>query len=392
MQMKKFLLFFAAMTVIGTAIAQVPQKLSYEAIVRDSAFVALDSVQVGIQLSLVSDTSSGTAVYSEIHTPTTSSSGLVQLQIGTGMTTDIFSAINWADGPYYLMTKIDPAGGSDFSIQGATKLLAVPYAHVSVSATKADTAGRASGLNFRVSSEGDSLVLGNGDFLILPGLSEANPFFPPGFVHCDPDNPTVIDTVISTTGNVWMDRNLGASRVAESSTDSLAYGSLFQWGRFADGHQCRNSDTTSALASTSAPTTDQAWSGKFIVNPTSPSDWLSTQNDNLWQGVDGVNNPCPSGFRLPTEAEWEEEIDSWGESDKNATGAYNSPLKLPVSGGRSRSSGDPFNAGLFGGNWSSSVSGSSARSRYLFFVSGDAGLFSNFRAVGGAVRCLKEQP
>jgi uncharacterized protein (TIGR02145 family) len=389
MQMKKLFFLLGAFLIGGMAFAQVPQKLSYEAIVRDSAFVELDNVQISIQLSLVSDTTSDTPVYTETHTPTTGSDGLVQLLIGTGTTTDTFSGINWAEGPYFLMTKIDPAGGTDYTISGETRMLAVPYAQVSVSATKADTVGRASGLNFRVSYQGDSLVLGNGKFLILPGLSVANPSFPSGFVHCDPDNPTEINLVTSTTGAVWMDRNLGASRVAESSTDSLAYGSWFQWGRFADGHQCRNSAETSTLASTTTASADQAWAGKFIVINTLPFDWLSTQDNNLWQGVDGVNNPCPTGFRIPTETEWEGERAKWAESgNKNSTGAYNSPLKLPVSGYRSNSSGGPFGVGSRGRYWSSSVSGSDAR--YLYFYSSDAGLRSNYRAFGGAVRCLKD--
>jgi hypothetical protein len=284
MQMKNFFLLFAATMTIGTAFTQVPQKLSYEAIIRDNAFVVLESVQVGIELSVVSDTSSmSSAVYTETHIPTTSANGLVQLLIGSGTTADTFSNIDWADGPYYLMTKIDPAGGTDYTISGVTEMLAVPYVQLSVSATKADTAGRASGLNFRVSGRGDSLILENGEFLILPGLSALNgpPVFPEGYVLCDTANPTIIQTVTSTTERVWMDRNLGASRVAQSPDDNLAYGDLYQWGRFADGYQCRNSDTTSTLASTAASSPDSAWYGKFILSTSDPVDWLSTPDSML---------------------------------------------------------------------------------------------------------------
>jgi hypothetical protein len=288
MQMKNFFLLFAATMTIGTAFTQVPQKLSYEAIIRDNAFVVLESVQVGIELSVVSDTSSmSSAVYTETHIPTTSANGLVQLLIGSGTTADTFSNIDWADGPYYLMTKIDPAGGTDYTISGVTEMLAVPYVHYAGSATRADTAGRTSGLIFRVST-GDSLILGDGTSLILPGLTSANPSFSQGFVHCDPANPTIIDTVMSATGRVWMDRNLGASRVAQSPDDNLAYGDLYQWGRFADGYQCRNSDTTSTLASTAASSPDSAWYGKFILSTSDPVDWLSTPDSMLWQGVNGV--------------------------------------------------------------------------------------------------------
>ncbi|MCI5141738.1 MAG: hypothetical protein D3909_08430, partial [Candidatus Electrothrix sp. ATG1] len=88
-----------------------------------------------------------------------------------------------------------------------------------------------------------------------------------------------IPTVTSTTGRVWMDRNLGASRVATSQTDSQAYGDLYQWGRLIDGHQKRTSSTTAGLSTSDAP-----GHGYFV---TSSSDWRITQNNQLWQGAEG---------------------------------------------------------------------------------------------------------
>ena len=89
------------------------------------------------------------------------------------------------------------------------------------------------------------------------------------------------------TNRIWLDRNLGATQVATSSTDADAYGDLYQWGRGTDGHEKRDSDTTSTLSST-----DQPGHGDFILAPDSPNDWRDLQNDNLWQGVDGINNPA----------------------------------------------------------------------------------------------------
>jgi hypothetical protein len=153
-----------------------------------------------------------------------------------------------------------------------------------------------------------------------PGLWEYKgivpvPVFPSGSVFCDSNNPTEIVEAISLTGRVWMDRNLGASRVALSSSDSDAYGDLYQWGRRADGHQCRNAITTSTLSSS-----DQPGHGDFIIATSSPYDWRSPQNIDLWLGLSGVNNPCPSGFRLPTEAEFSIEHTSW--PSFNAAGAF----------------------------------------------------------------------
>lgn len=204
----------------------------------------------------------------------------------------------------------------------------------------------------------------------------------PGFVHCDPANPTaIVDVTNPTTGKIWMDRNLGAAQAATSSTDAAAYGDLYQWGRFADGHQCRTSATT-----TTHSTTDQPGHGNFILAPSSPYDWRSPQNTNLWQGINGVNNPCPTGYRLPTETELNAERLSW--SSSNAAGAFASPLKLPMAGGRSLSYGSLFNVGSSGYYWSSTVSGT--LSRLLEFRSTDASMNSGYRASGFSVRCIKD--
>jgi uncharacterized protein (TIGR02145 family) len=188
-----------------------------------------------------------------------------------------------------------------------------------------------------------------------------------------------VNTVTNlTTGKIWMDRNLGATQVATSSTDAASYGDLYQWGRGADGHQIRTSATTSTLSSTDAP-----GNTLFI---TSGSDWRSTQNDILWNGVNGVNNPCPSGYRLPTSAELDAERLSW--SNKDADGAFASPLKLPMAGYRLDSNGSLYAVGTLGFYWSNTVSSTSAR--YLYFNSSNAYMDADRRALGLSVRCLKD--
>jgi len=114
---------------------------------------------------------------------------------------------------------------------------------------------------------------------------------------------TVVNTVISpVTKRVWMDRNLGASRAAISREDALAKGDLYQWGRNADGHQISVSETTSTLSNS-----DIAPNGLFITTPIDNSDWKVTPNNNLWQVVNGLNNVCPTGFRIPTINEFKAE-------------------------------------------------------------------------------------
>jgi uncharacterized protein (TIGR02145 family) len=192
---------------------------------------------------------------------------------------------------------------------------------------------------------------------------------------------STVSTVTSSTGKVWMDRNLGASRAATSSTDEQAYGDLYQWGRGTDGHEKRTSGTTSSLSSSNTP-----GHGNFITSSSGNYDWCSSQNDNLWQGVNGINNPCPTGFRIPTIAEWEAERTSW--SSNNSSGSFASPLKLPVAGYRLSSNGTLSYVGSFGHYWSATQQGGYA---YILDFGTSALAGSSYpRSYGYSVRCLKD--
>lgn len=171
---------------------------------------------------------------------------------------------------------------------------------------------------------------------------------PPGTV-CNP-----------STGRIWMDRNLGASQVATGPYDSTAYGGYYQWGRA----------TTSFTI------------GLNVF----PQDWSIPQNDNLWQGVNGINNCCPEGYRIPTSAEWDEERLSW--SSNNAEGAFGSPLNLTAAGKRDAITGAYITPGIHGGYWSSTVSG--VYSSYLYFNSNTSVLGLCWRGYGRSVRCIRD--
>ena len=209
---------------------------------------------------------------------------------------------------------------------------------------------------------------------------------------CDGSAPTIVVPIISTTGKIWMDRNLGASRAATSYDDYQAYGCLYQWGRGNDGHA--SITWTSATAGTpvnsataTLATTDSPGNPLFITNGTSPYDWLTTKNDALWQGVAGTNNPCPSGYRVPTNAELTAEVTTY--SITNSATAYASDHKFVVAGDRYYSGGSlQKHRGGLGYFWSSAVSGTRASNRN--FNSGSAGSSSSYRAGGFSVRCLKD--
>jgi hypothetical protein len=232
--------------------------------------------------------------------------------------------------------------------------------------------------------------------------------------------------VVSRTGRIWMDKNLGAKQVATSPDDSLAFGFYYQWGRGSDGHQERLStpyyynnlyfmsnvqadpgyswrEGTNVLSGgndlpESIVNFNRANPGsnpKYITQSFSDSpehkyflhireyndlnaeyeydsntranvfkfteyDWRYPSNDDLWQGINGTNNPCPLMFRLPTETEWSQEISSWDQS-LIGFGAFNSYLRLPAASYRLVKTGyfNQFFRGVFlsmqGYYWSSTI-------------------------------------
>ncbi|MCM0060080.1 MAG: hypothetical protein NBV57_04405 [Algoriphagus sp.] len=232
--------------------------------------------------------------------------------------------------------------------------------------------------------------IGNLQAQLFGGQLKSTAFYPPGTVHCNSQIQTAVVEVINpVTGRIWMDRNLGAAQVATSSTDALAFGDLYQWGRGADGHQCRNSGTRSTISSGNQPGHDD-----FILVPTSSvtDDWRNPQNNNLWQGVNGINNPCPLGFRVPTAAEFTSERQSWT-GGNNSVGAFNSVLKLPLSGFRERDTGvisfvDDLNR-TYGMLWTSSIVNDAEEAQFFAYWSGNAFVNPYPRSRGYAIRCIK---
>jgi len=559
--MKKLFTIAAAILMTASVWAQAPQKMSYQAVVRDASNSLITTQAVGMQISILQGSSSGTPVYVETQTLSTNANGLVSLEIGTGtLVSGDLTTIDWANDTYFIKTETDPTGGTGYTITGTSQLMSVPYAlyaKESGSSTPgpqgpagndgADGADGADGNDGAVGPQGpigltgpagndgvdgidgtvgatgaagtngidgavgatgsqgiqgiagndgavgpqgpigltgpagndgvdgadgndgavgatgsqgiqgiagndgavgpqgpigltgpagndgvdgadgndgavgatgsqgiqgiagndgvdgadgnDGAVGATGTFqsgtvagqmlywngtawvTVATGNEGQVLTFTGGVPSWTGGTPPTPNVTNATTGKIWMDRNLGASQVATSSTDAASYGDLYQWGRAADGHQIRTSGTTATLSGI-----DQPAHGDFITINSGNYDWRSPQNDNLWQGVSGVNNPCPSGYRLPTDTELEAERASWGTN--NAAGAFGSPLKLPMSGYRNYSNGSLNNVGTFGYYWSSTVSG--ANSRYLNLDSSDASVFTDIRAYGFSVRCIKD--
>ncbi|MEZ4936753.1 MAG: hypothetical protein R2799_04085 [Crocinitomicaceae bacterium] len=127
--MKKIYLFAFAILFGSSAFSQTPEKMTYQAVVRDASNSLLANQSIGMQVSILQGSATGTPVYVETLNPTTNNNGLVTVEIGTGtIVLGDFSSIDWGNGPYFIMTETDPAGGANYTITGTSQLLSVPYA------------------------------------------------------------------------------------------------------------------------------------------------------------------------------------------------------------------------------------------------------------------------
>ena len=125
----RFPLLISILIYCSSFLAQAPTKISYQAVIRNTANALVVNQQVGLQISILQYTSSGNPVYVETHQLNTNSNALISLQIGGGnIVSGDMGLINWEDGPYFIKTETDPSGGTNYSITGVTQLLSVPYA------------------------------------------------------------------------------------------------------------------------------------------------------------------------------------------------------------------------------------------------------------------------
>ena len=166
--MKKLFTLAAFIFLAIIVLSQSPQKLSYQAVVRNSQGKLVATAAVGIRFSILQGSSSGTLVYSETFNAVTNVNGLVTVDIGTGTTSGDFATIDWALGPYFLKTETDPTGGTNYSIAGVSQFMSVPYA---LYAEKSNVDGSETkivgGTNISVTGTGTSVspyVISNGGF------------------------------------------------------------------------------------------------------------------------------------------------------------------------------------------------------------------------------------
>ncbi len=127
--MKRIFLLAGLVTLSWTSLAQAPQGINYQAVIRNSAGTILSNSNVGLKISLIQTSPTGTVVYEESFSPTTSNYGLVNVIVGQGtVISGDFSTIDWANGPYFVELASDATGGTNYTVMGTQQLMSVPYA------------------------------------------------------------------------------------------------------------------------------------------------------------------------------------------------------------------------------------------------------------------------
>jgi hypothetical protein len=206
-------------------------------------------------------------------------------------------------------------------------------------------------------------------------------------------NAVLYTTVRAADGQIWLQQNLGTSAVAGSATDTAGYGHLFQWGRWDDGHQLRNSTTALATSLSSNNPSGLGTGSPNFYRGNNPNDWWASGNgSDTWSdappSVTNGTDPCAAigpNWHLPAQSEWAAMLTL--ENITNVATAFASNLKLTAAGMREANAGNLLNVGLYGNYWTSTTSGIYAKDVTLL----DNGVNPNddaLRSYGFSVRCV----
>lgn len=277
MTMKRIFVIYVVVLFSIAAFGQAPDKISYQAVIRNSSDQLVIDKQIGMQISILKTSPDGINVYKEIQKPTTNANGLVTIEIGTGTTTDSFASIDWSAGPYFIKTEIDPDGGTNYTIIGTSQLLSVPYA---LHAKTADSI-----MQEIVSKSYVDAFLNKIDELEV--LSN-------GFVDARDQNNY---KVVKIGDQIWMAENLKylpkVDAVDNGSEDAAA-------GKYYYVYDYVPSGASETEQINNAATTLNYQTYGVMYNWNAAMNGSASSNNNP-SGVQGV---CPSGWHLPSNAEW----------------------------------------------------------------------------------------
>jgi uncharacterized protein (TIGR02145 family) len=371
--------------------AQTPALIPYQAIARNAAGEPLASSTLNARFTIHDGTATGTSLWQELQTVSTSALGLFTVQLGSSVS---LGNVNWANGAKFMQVELDLGNG--FVDIGTQQLLSVPYAL------------HAGSVNLDVSAIGDTLFVGDGSFVIVPGISEANN-------NSNGGGGTSTGTTLHTCGtpNVHNpDLTYGSMTDQEGNTyKTIVIGTQEWMAENLNTSIYRNGDAIATGLS------NAEWQN--TIN-TQQGAWAYYNNDasyacpygklyNWFTCVD-ARHLCPVGWHVPSDAEWTILTDYLGGEEiaggkmkttgtiEAATGLWLSPnAEATNSSGFSGTPGGVrwYDGGFYdfldGYWWSSSESANDlAGCRLLTFDIGDALSFSELKQFGFFVRCLRD--
>ena len=373
--MRKLYLLFLSVLLTASLFAQSPQRMSYQAVIRNGNDQLVANHAVGMQISILQGSETGTAVYVETQTPTTNANGLVTIEVGGGTpVTGTLAGIDWSTGTYFIKTETDPTGGTTYTITGTSQMLSVPYAFYSISAGTSDA------LQSQINMMKNSMVAG-------------------GFVT-DYDNN--IYNVINIGTQVWMAENLKTTKFNDGTaipniTDNTA------WAALTTGAYCDYNNTPS----------NSTISGRLY-------NWYAVDNNTATKvASNGGKNVCPTGWHVPSDEEWttltdfltnngygyQGSGDDIGKSLASTSGWIPDPTAGNVGNDQTSNNRSSFTAlpvggrytvgafnlsGVYGNWWNSSeYSTTQAFNRFLGNYSSVLFRYFDLKQYGLSVRCLQ---
>jgi len=413
---KRFFSIISLLHIVFCMHAQTPQLLSYQAVVRNTSNQLAVNQQCRIRIHLLPTASSITSLYSEEHLSTTNANGLFSIEIGDGTVLNgNFSAIDWSTGSVFLQSEIDPSGGTNFTISSTQRLLSVPYALYAANSgssipgpqgpsgpqgatgpagpqgvtgaqgpagPQGATGAQGPPPNFSVSETGDTLFLGNGSFLIVPGISAAN--------NTGGGNDFVSEiegnhyTVVTIGTQTWMAENLRTAFYCNEESIPLI-------------------SNTNSWATATTP-------GYSVYNSDLPSDTLWGKLYN-WYAMADSRNICPCGWHVPSDAEFTTLTDFLGTEAiaggkmkttgvlENGDGLWtiDNYLATNESGFTAIPAGGRMSNGSYTGLYQSAWFGVSSENtsttywrRYLENLSGGVNRSSVNKRTGCSIRCVQD--